>query len=172
MKRILSNRSGEGTLSVGVKIIIAVVVGALILGGLFALYRNVIFPMLNQKVEGMLHTEDPVQVRKDRNSVQYSYDGETWKDCSIPGMGASATVQAVLTRTYQEKDTFLAVIKDENGVRLYVSRNAQEWVPSIGDSTSVTVRNSSSYVTLDCGDGRSYRSYDGIEWKMTSTKRY
>ena len=148
MKRILSNRSGEGTLSVGVKIIFAVVVGALILGGLFALYRNVIFPKLNQKVEGMLHTEDPVQVRKDGNSVQYSYDGETWKDCSIPGMGASATVQAVLTRTYQE------------------------WVPSIGDSTSVTVRNGSSYVTLDCGDGRSYRSYDGIEWKMTSTKRY
>ncbi len=88
------------------KVIIAVVVGVLILGGLFALYRNVIFPKLNQKVEGMIHTEDTVQVRKDGNSVQYSYDGENWKDCSIPGVSASATVSTVLTRTYQGKDCF------------------------------------------------------------------
>jgi len=102
MKKGLSNRRGEVFTATAVKVIIAVVVGVLILGGLFALYRNVIFPKLNQKVEGMIHTEDTVQVRKDGNSVQYSYDGETWKDCTIPGLSASATVSTVLTRTYQE----------------------------------------------------------------------
>lgn len=169
MKKGLSNRRGEVFTATAVKVIIAVVVGVLILGGLFALYRNVIFPKLNQKVEGMIHTEDTVQVRKDGNSVQYSYDGETWKDCTIPGVSASATVSTVLTRTYQEKTAFLAVIKDGSGARLYVSRDAQEWVPSIGDSKSVSVGNGTSYVTVSCGDGRSYRSHDGIEWEMTST---
>ena len=135
-------------------------------------FRNVIFPKLNQKVEGMIYTENTVQVRKDGNSVQYSYDGETWKDCTIPGVSASAAVSTVLTRTYQEKTAFLAVIKDGSGARLYVSRDAQEWVPSIGDSKSVSVGNGTSYVTVSCGDGRSYRSHDGIEWEMTSTKRY
>ena len=94
------------------------------------------------------------------------------KDCTIPGVSASATVSTVLTRTYQEKTAFLAVIKDGSGARLYVSRDAQEWVPSIGDSKSVSVGNGTSYVTVSCGDGRSYRSHDGIEWEMTSTKRY
>ena len=61
MKRILKSNRGEGSLGTGVKIIIAVVVGVLILGGLFALYRNVIFPKLNQKVEGMIHTEDTIK---------------------------------------------------------------------------------------------------------------
>ena len=170
MKKGLSNRRGEVFTATAVKVIIAVVVGVLILGGLFALYRNVIFPKLNQKVEGMIHTEDTVQVRKDGNSVQYSYDGETWKDCTIPGVSASAAVSTVLTRTYQEKTAFLAVIKDGSGARLYVSRDAQEWVPSIGDSKSVSVGNGTSYVTVSCGDGRSYRSHDGIEWEMTSTE--
>ena len=90
MKKGLSSRRGEVFTATAVKIIIAVVVGVLILGGLFSLYRNVIFPKLNQKVEGMIHTEDTVQIRKDGNSVQYSYDGETWKDCTIPGVSASA----------------------------------------------------------------------------------
>lgn len=99
MQKGLSNRRGEVFTTTAVKVIIAVVVGVLILGGLFALYRNVIFPKLNQKVEGMIHTEDTVQVRKDGNSVQYSYDGETWKDCTIPGVSASATVSTVLLRS-------------------------------------------------------------------------
>ena len=37
MKR-LKNNSGEGQISVGVKIILAVVIGALILGGLYLLF--------------------------------------------------------------------------------------------------------------------------------------
>ena len=37
MKRILTSNRGEGSLGTGVKIIIALVIGALVLGGLFAL---------------------------------------------------------------------------------------------------------------------------------------
>lgn len=47
MKKGLSSRRGEVFTATAVKIIIAVVVGVLILGGLFSLYRNVIFPKLN-----------------------------------------------------------------------------------------------------------------------------
>ena len=41
MKRLKNNR-GEGQISVGVKIILAVVIGALILGGLYLLFDRVI----------------------------------------------------------------------------------------------------------------------------------
>lgn len=172
MKKILSNRRGEVFTTTAVKVIIVVVVGALILGGFFALYRNVILPKLNQKVEGMIHTEDVVQIRKDGNSVQYSYDGQTWKDCSIPGLSEKAIIGTVITRTYQENTAFLVSATDDGGARLYVSKDGLSWVPKIYDKKSISVRQGQDYLFLSCGDGSTYRSHDGVEWEMTGTPLY
>ena len=49
----LDNVKGEGYIDTGVKIIIGVVVGAVILGGLYALFGDVILPTLETKIEGM-----------------------------------------------------------------------------------------------------------------------
>ena len=49
MKRILKSNRGEGSLGTGVKIIIAVVVGALVLGGLFALWKTVLLPKMQTR---------------------------------------------------------------------------------------------------------------------------
>ena len=46
-KTTLDNARAEGYIDTGVKIIIGVVVGAVILGGLYALFNTVINPRLN-----------------------------------------------------------------------------------------------------------------------------
>ena len=52
-KATLENVKGEGYIDTGVKIIIGVVVGAVILGGLYALFDTVILPTLETRIDGM-----------------------------------------------------------------------------------------------------------------------
>ena len=52
-KTTLENAKAEGYIDTGVKIIIGVVVGAVILGGLYALFDNVILPTLETRIDGM-----------------------------------------------------------------------------------------------------------------------
>ena len=54
-KSTLCNVKAEGYIDTGVKIIIGVVVGAVILGGLYALYNGVILPRLNTEVGNMFN---------------------------------------------------------------------------------------------------------------------
>ena len=54
-KTTLENIKGEGYIDTGVKIIIAVVVGAVILGGLYALFNTLILPRLNTEINGMFN---------------------------------------------------------------------------------------------------------------------
>ena len=49
----LDNIKGEGYIDTGVKIIIGVVVGAVILGGLYALFDGVVLPTLETNIEDM-----------------------------------------------------------------------------------------------------------------------
>ena len=51
----LDNVKGEGYIDTGVKIIIGVVVGAVILGGLYALFNGVILPRLNTEIGEMFN---------------------------------------------------------------------------------------------------------------------
>ena len=52
-KTTLDNAKAEGYIDTAVKIIIGVVVGAVILGGLYALFDNVILPTLETRIDGM-----------------------------------------------------------------------------------------------------------------------
>ena len=52
-KSTLDNAKAEGYIDTGVKIIIGVVVGAVILGGLYALFDGVILPTLETRIDGM-----------------------------------------------------------------------------------------------------------------------
>lgn len=54
-KTTLDNARAEGYIDTGVKIIIAVVVGAVVLGGLYALFNTVIIPRLNTEIQGMFN---------------------------------------------------------------------------------------------------------------------
>ena len=52
-KSTLDNARAEGYIDTGVKIIIGVVVGAVILGGLYALFDGVVLPTLETRIDGM-----------------------------------------------------------------------------------------------------------------------
>ena len=54
-KTTLANAQAEGYIDTGVKIIIGVVVGAVILGGLYALFNTVIIPRLNTEILEMFN---------------------------------------------------------------------------------------------------------------------
>ena len=54
-KTTLANARAEGYIDTGVKIIIGVVVGAVILGGLYALFNGVVIPRLNTEIQDMFN---------------------------------------------------------------------------------------------------------------------
>ncbi len=54
-KTIIANKGAEGYVDSGVKILIAVVIGALLLAGLYALFGNTIMPTVTSKVEGLFN---------------------------------------------------------------------------------------------------------------------
>lgn len=50
---LIQARRGENFVDSGIKILIAVVIGALLLGGLYALFGDTIMPTVTEKVEDM-----------------------------------------------------------------------------------------------------------------------
>lgn len=92
-KNSLLNNSGEGHIDTGIKIIIGIVIGALILGGLYALFDTLVMPKINTKVQGMMqYGENSPSYRYGAtlSSLQYSYDGSTWMNADIPDIGKNA----------------------------------------------------------------------------------
>lgn len=53
IKATVESTTGEGYIDTGVKIIIGVVVGGVILAGLYALFNTTIIPTLTEKISGM-----------------------------------------------------------------------------------------------------------------------
>jgi hypothetical protein len=54
-KVALSNKKAEGYVDSGVKILIAVVLGALLLAGLYTLFGDTILPTLTTKIQGLFN---------------------------------------------------------------------------------------------------------------------
>ena len=52
-KTAIESTSGEGYIDTGVKIIIGVVIGGVLLAGLYALFNTTIIPTLTTKIQGM-----------------------------------------------------------------------------------------------------------------------
>ena len=54
-KTAIESTSGEGYIDTGVKIIIGVVIGGVILAGLYLLFNSTIMPTLSSKIQGMFN---------------------------------------------------------------------------------------------------------------------
>lgn len=52
---VLTQKSGEGFVDTALKILISVVVGALLLAGLYTLFKDTILPTLTQKVTSLFN---------------------------------------------------------------------------------------------------------------------
>lgn len=55
VKMAVSNNRGEGYIDTAVKILIAVVLGALLLAGLYLLFGEVVMPTLTQRIKEMFN---------------------------------------------------------------------------------------------------------------------
>lgn len=55
VKAAVSNNRGEGYIDTAVKILIAVVLGALLLAGLYALFGEVVMPTLEERINEMFN---------------------------------------------------------------------------------------------------------------------
>ncbi|TCU66963.1 hypothetical protein EV204_11373 [Tissierella praeacuta] len=55
VRTAVSNKSGEGYIDTAVKLLIAVVLGALLLAGLYLLFGEVVMPTLNQRIKDMFN---------------------------------------------------------------------------------------------------------------------
>ena len=52
---VLCNNSGEGYVDTAVKILMAVVIGALLLAGLYALFSDTVMPTLTNRIQEMFN---------------------------------------------------------------------------------------------------------------------
>lgn len=86
MRRLLKSNSGEGYINTVLVIIICVVVGAVILGGLFLLFKAVVLPNTSDKIEQMINTGSGIQLRRGSAGIEYSYNGTSWKACAVTGI--------------------------------------------------------------------------------------
>lgn len=54
-KDAVMNREGQGTLDVAVTVLISIVLGALILGGLYLIVNSTVLPTITQKIKDMFN---------------------------------------------------------------------------------------------------------------------
>lgn len=55
VKQAVNNRRGEGFVDTAVKILMSVVIGALVLAGLYLLFGDTILPTLKQRIQEMFN---------------------------------------------------------------------------------------------------------------------
>ena len=55
MRHLFKNNRGEGYIDTAVKILVAVVLGALLLAGLYALFGEVVMPTLEERIKEMFN---------------------------------------------------------------------------------------------------------------------
>ena len=122
MKNILTNKRGEAHVNTAMKIIIAVVVGALLLGGtvfVFASEDGVLNTMSNEVAGLMDYTQELRYERyydeaTDKYTIRYSYDGRHWKTPTMPDYGDKASVYGVMSNNSEADPIEIALISKES----------------------------------------------------------
>ena len=173
MKKLLANKSGEGYINTAVIIIIAVVIGGLLLGGLYLLFagENGIFNQLNSEIDHMVNTGGTIQLKNQSNQLMYSYDGETWAVAQTKGVLEGSTLKQLTSITKNDQKVWLAVYRNSNSDKVYSSLDGVNWT-ALYSGSSISIMTYSNSVAVNYADGRRYESSDGINWRMTSTKDY
>ena len=119
MKNIITNKRGEAHVGTAIKIIIAVVIGALLLGGLFVVFASengVINTASNEVAELMDYTQELRYERyydeaNDKYTIRYSYDGRHWETPTMPDYGDTATVYGVMSNNSEDNPIEISLIK-------------------------------------------------------------
>ena len=118
MKQLKNNR-GEGQISVGAKIILAVVIGALILGGLYLLFDRVILRNTDRQIKELMAAGGSSEVLEVRTtddralltSLSYTHDGVTWIPSEIPTYAKDAKVLTLASGGTADAPVTLCIIR-------------------------------------------------------------
>ena len=176
MKNIITNKRGEASVKTALIIIISVVIGALLLGGLYLLFAgdNGVMAQADNKVYDMFNTGNAVTLKHEGEQLLYSYDGETWKQVKVTGLTETGRITKYITLTSGEGDIHLVCIQNDTGYVISRSVDGKEWTPvrTSSESMSLSSKNGGTYAFLSYSNGMSYTSSDGINWTVHSTPNY
>ncbi len=147
MKSFLNNKRGEGHIDTGVKVIIAVVIGLLILSALYLLFtgEDGIINKLNGEVEGMMDYTQELRYERTYDeesglySIRYSYDGKHWHTPTMPEYSETATVYNTMSNNSASNPIEAALIQDGN---LYYVISSTDGGVTWTEQMSFTVRGS------------------------------
>ena len=179
IQKKLWNRSGEGSIDTGVKIIIGIVIGALILGGLYALFATVILPKMNDEVDNLMdYGKNGVTVQRildDQTGtyvLQYSYDGKHWQSVQMPNYGDGASVYSLIDGGDEIQEQ-AAIVKKGTSYYLLASSDGIHWTEQFSfTATGITHFYYGSSASLPKTSG----SFDGnrfvIRWHAGGSSYY
>ena len=179
IQKKLWNRSGEGSIDTGVKIIIGIVIGALILGGLYSLFATVILPKMDDEVDNLMeYGKNGVTVQRildDQTGtyvLQYSYDGKHWQSVQMPNYGDGASVYSLIDGG-DEVSEQAAIVKKGTSYYLIASADGINWTEQFNfTANSITHFYYGSSASLPKTSG----SFDGnrfvIRWHSSGSTYY
>ena len=179
IQKKLWNRSGEGSIDTGVKIIIGIVIGTLILGGLYALFATVILPKMNDEVDNLMdYGKNGVTVQRildDQTGtyvLQYSYDGKHWQSVQMPNYGDGASVYSLIDGGDEIQEQ-AAIVKKGTSYYLIASSDGIHWTEQFSfTANSITHFYYGSSASLPKTSG----SFDGnrfvIRWHAGGSSYY
>ena len=119
MKNIITNKRGEAHVGTAIKIIIAVVIGALLLGGLYVVFASDdgILNTASNDVGGLMDYTQELRYERyydeanDKYTIRYSYDGRHWETPTMPDYGDTATVYGVMSNNSEDNPIEISLIK-------------------------------------------------------------
>ena len=131
MRKILCNRRGAGHIDTAMKVIIGVVIGALILGGLYLLVagEDGVIGKASTEVGAMLDYTQELRVERAYNEdsgqyyLRYSYDGRHWSNSEVPTYSSAATVYGIVSNNSEADPIEVALMKDGNRYYVLASRD-------------------------------------------------
>lgn len=174
MKKILSNKRGEGHIDIGMKIIIAVVIGSLLLGGFYLLFSQAIMPTVNAKVQAMMNTSGELQLRVSNGNLEKSIDGENWTTASVPSHATDEQVLRVESVTKNNEIIWVILSQNSAMYSAIATKDFSTWYPVQSSRQKMSLFKSQSGKTLylEMNNGMEFASTDGINWELISTARY
>ena len=176
MKKLFASKSGEGYINTAMKIIIAIVVGAIVFGAFYLLLAQIIFPNTQAKINSMIsgnpnYVESRIDTSNGLFKFQYSYDGEVWVDSKeVPIFSSSAklmdyaSLNAMNTVALIADNNQLFIVSTNDGGLTWARRI--RWTGSFSDGSTASVSASGRYaISIRVGSSRWVTdSKDGVEW--------
>ncbi len=134
MKRIFKNKKGIGFVDSGVKILIAVVIGAVLLGGIYVLTRDTVIATVKDKIEALFDYQEQTTevITEESEPVLFSFivqdgtfnaeEGMTWGEWIKSCYNSSnlAVISSKRIGRNRSDGSTVEIYYNQNGNQVYV----------------------------------------------------